>query len=242
MGGGKAQAGCSIAGCFAASVVIIFCFALTVGFMGGGSDSAAADDDAGSGKLTSSIEGTVTEMKNKGKTIKIPATKGKTAGEEYLPGMTFSKQCNSEEEKWYITMRWPYVKWRFNGTSALVDSATTNTKSAYAKVRVVVYNPKTKKSIITAICESGPAPWTGSSWFERLPSSTRKSLSKIFAAATNNPPSFWKGARQFDPPEADGRVSGLAPKALKTIGASANTVLEYGFAEDQNRPLGLIKE
>lgn len=224
MAGGGTQAGCSLAGCYAMAVMIIFCGSLTLAFLGFGGESSAFDSksDAG-GKLTATIEGTVTELTVKGKTIKIPATKGKSAQEEYLKGMTFSSQCNATEEKWYITMRWPYVKWAWNGRSAYVDAATTRTKPLYATKRVIVYNPKSKKSVVTAICESGPAPWAGS------------------GRSSDNPPDYWTGYHQFDPPEAVGRVAGLAPAAFDAIDANQNIQLEYGFAEDQTLPLGLMK-
>lgn len=52
MAGGKPQAGCTLGGCFAASVFIIFCAALTVGFMGGPGESSALDTKTGEGSGT----------------------------------------------------------------------------------------------------------------------------------------------------------------------------------------------
>jgi hypothetical protein len=216
--------------CVVEAAIGLFVFLLIVGIIGGpGSSQDQATADTGGATAGATVPNTVTKLTVKGKTIQIPSTKGKTGAEQYLSGMTFSSQCNATEEKWYITMRWPYVKWGWDGTATYVDSATTRTKPDYATVRVVVYNPKTKKSVITAICESGPAPWTGSTWAANHGNSSSPTAP------------YWKGYYQFDPPQADGRVSGLAPDAFKAIGAKENDVLEYGFAQDQNATLGPVK-
>ena len=164
---------------------------------------------------------TTTTLKRRGATIKIPATKGKTCNEQYLPNLAFS--CSPQDVMWYITMRWPYAAWAWSGNSRVAE----NTFAAYEGARVAAYNPKTKKIVITAICESGPAPWAGSSW------------------AANHPPvdtdptaPYWPGYLQFDPPQADGRVSGLAPMPIGTIGANCDDELIYGFPVDQSIPVG----
>lgn len=180
--------------------------------------------------------GSTETLQDGSKTLKIPTTCGKVGSEKYLGNaMTFGSTCNDEEEKWYITMRWPYVDWAFSGDSKA--NADTSTSSSYAAKKVLVLNPKSGKKIVTAICEAGPAPWTASSWFYDLPSSIRKDIKLIYQEAIDNPPSFWAGYLQFDPSEADGRVSGLPPVPMQALGAQQDDVLNYGFA-DQSLPLG----
>lgn len=102
---------------------------------------------------------------------KLPATTGGAGNEEPIDeqgrvpstgkGVTFAKfaSLGQEYRDFYITMRWRYVTWNWNGGS----SGGPEDKSWYeAKPRLVlVSNPSTGKSIVAAILESGPAPWTG---------------------------------------------------------------------------------
>ncbi len=55
MAGGKSQVGCTLGGCFASSVFIIFIVALTVGLLGGNSDSTDKVTAVSAGELTSKI-------------------------------------------------------------------------------------------------------------------------------------------------------------------------------------------
>jgi len=225
--GGKALKGLSIA-CLIQACLMAFAVLFVINLFNPSDKASATETDSGGEAVAGvTVPNTVTTLGTGKEKITIPSTKGKTGVEEYLSGMTFSRQCNSTEEKWYITMRWPYVAWAWNGRAKIVSSATTATKPEYATKRIIVYNPKTKKSVVTAICEAGPAPWTGS------------------GRGSDNPPSYWTGYHQFDPDEYAtkyvGRVSGLAPAAFRAIDAKEDDVLEYGFAEDQNIALGPIK-
>lgn len=182
---------------------------------------------------TVGLAGTVTELQVNGKTIKLPSTKGKVGGEERVTALnakgqhiTFEKYCDAQEKIWYITMRWPYVEWAWNGTARSSDS----TSSLFARQKILVYNPTTKKSVVVAICEAGPAPWTGSTW-----AAQHGNKSAPFAP-------YWTSYSRFDPPEADGRVAGLPPEPMSAIGAHTNDILEYGFlpTEKQNTPVGTV--
>ena len=196
-------------GAFVILVAIFLFVAVTPG-------ATVEPDQSGEG----TIPGATKELLVKGKKIIIPATKGKTSPESATSGLAFS--CSAEEIKWYMSMRWPYVKWAWNGDTVLYD----NTYSLYRGIKVVIYNPKTKKNVVAPICEAGPAPWAGSSWYKKTGDTTK------------GPPFWHEIFLRFDPPEADGRVSGLAPAAMNAIGANVDDVLEYGFAINQNAEIG----
>ncbi len=169
---------------------------------------------------------TVTELEVNGIKIKIPASQGKIGIESATTGLGLERYCSEADKKWYINMRWPSQEWRWDGANRGLDE----TLALYGGKKIIVYNPTTKKSVVAIICESGPAPWTGSSWY------TNTKDQEIG-------PDFWKKGtvnewHQFDPPEADGRVAGLAPDPFNAIGANINDILNYGFAADQNITLG----
>lgn len=228
----KAQLTCCASILFLA--IFVGLFVISLFNPSSGLDDANADTGSSTAGVT--VPNTVTKLKVGAKTIQIAATEGKVGGEETVEALakkgqhiTFNGACNAVEKQYYINMRWPYVKWAWDGHTAYINTATTNTKGSYAKKRIIVYNPKTKKSVVTAICESGPAPWAGSTWADQHGNHSSPDAP------------YWTGFFQFDPPGADGRVAGLAPAAMRAIGAHTNDVLKYGFAEDQGLTPGPIK-
>lgn len=218
-------------GCLITGAMVIVAIGFLFAFMLNGSFSDdSVNGSTGSG-MSSSLSGTTSELQVGNKKIKIAATKGKIGVEESVEALaakgqyiTFNGKCTDEEKKWYINMRWPYVEWAWDGRARSVNS----TYSLYAQKKIIVYNPKTQQSVVTAICEAGPAPWTGSTWAGQHGNDS----------SPNAP--YWPSYYRFDPTEADGRVAGLAPEPFKAIGAKINDVLEYGFAVDQTIPLGPI--
>ncbi|MEO7617905.1 MAG: M23 family metallopeptidase [Candidatus Saccharibacteria bacterium] len=120
---------------------------------------------------------------------------------------------------YYITMRWRYVLWNWNGTSAKGPEDV----AFYSKApRVLVTNPRTGKSIITVIMEAGPAPWTG-----------------VDRSSNNDPKQGWVNPQDGTPSTYKGRVAGLPPTAIQALGAQMRLAdgsgdeLVYSWAPDQ---------
>ena len=60
----------------------------------------------------------------------------------------------------YITMRWSYAAWNWDGTSTAIDQAQFTWFAEKPRL-VLVTNPRTGASIVAAALEAGPAPWVG---------------------------------------------------------------------------------
>jgi hypothetical protein len=125
--------------------------------------------------------------------------------------------------QYYITMRWRYVKWNWNGSA---ESPGPESVDFYQKApKVLVTNPRTGKSIITVVLEAGPAPWTG-----------------IDTSPNNNPKQGWTNPQDGTPATYHGRVSGFPPRAIADLGATQRMKgdvnigdeLTYQWAPDQN--------
>ena len=110
---------------------------------------------------------------------------------------------------YYITMRWRYVLWNWDGSSA---GGAKETKDFYGKApRVLVTNPENGKSIIAVVLEAGPAPWTG---VLDPPNGV-----DYTAYANAHKPPYWEGPVDGTPLGYRGRVSGFPPAAIKALGA-----------------------
>jgi hypothetical protein len=122
--------------------------------------------------------------------------------------------------QYYITMRWRYVLWNWNGSSV---SPGPEKVEFYSKApKVLVTNKRTGKRIIAVILEAGPAPWTG-----------------IDGGSNNNPKQGWTNPQDGTPAEYKGRVSGFPPRAIADLGATqrekgAGDDLIYEWAPDQS--------
>lgn len=175
----------------------------------------------------------------------LPAAKGKTGNEEAINAsgqvgstggrVTFSGLLGKVPaakrkayQDYYITMRWTYAAWNWNGTAKIIDSK----QSAWLgeKPRLVhVLNPRTKKAIIAVALEAGPAPWTG-----------------VDRQSNNTPKQGWTNPQKGTPSNYTGRVSGFPPVAIKALGAQqgmfdgSGDVLEYSWASDQNTTPGPV--
>lgn len=174
--------------------------------------------------------------------FELPASKGKTGFEEsvnangIIPSggrVTFAKHAKLGQEyrDYYITMRWGYVRWNWNGTSTGGAKQPKMYNWLAEKPRLVlVTNTRTKKSIIAVVMEAGPAPWTG-----------------VDTYPNNNPKQGWKNPQDGTPAEYKGRVSGFPPKAIKALGAKQGMSngdgdeLLYSWAPDQNAKPGPTK-
>jgi len=184
-------------------------------------------DSSTSGPGTSQLEG-----------FTLPASKGKTGNEEPIDEqgrvpstggrVTFSgfASLGQEFRDYYITMRWNYVAWNWNGTS--VDQDVPQVKwMRDAPRKVLVTNPRNGKSIIAVAMEAGPAPWTG---VDKQPS--------------NTPKQGWVNPTRGTPADYTGRVSGFPPPAITALDAKqgmtdgSGDVLFYSWAPDQTAKPG----
>lgn len=131
---------------------------------------------------------------------------------------------------YYITMRWNYISWNWDGSPG---GEGPEDKVWYSKPpkneprRVLVTNPETKRSIIAVVLEAGPAPWTG------------VTTSKDSAIPVVNGQPVWENPTVGTPANYKGRVSGLAPKAFQALQATMRMTdgsgvdLQYSWAPDQ---------
>ena len=166
---------------------------------------------------------------------KIPATKGKAGLEEAIneqgkvPSggtITFSKFASKGQEyrDYYITMRWDYVAWNWNGTSESFGDDGGYFEWMNEAPRIVhVTNPRTGKSIYAAAIEAGPQPWAG-----------------VDTSDNNIPKQGWTNPQRGTPEEYKGRVSGFPPTAFDYLEIKQGTAdgsgddLVYEWAKDQN--------
>lgn len=182
--------------------------------------------------------------------FKLPATHGFTGNEEpinesgQVPStggrVTFAGHATNNAHgdggkafrDYYMTMRWTYAAWFWNGSSNIVDNKQISWMQQKPRL-VLVSNPRTKKSIIAAVLESGPAPWTG---VDTMP---------------NNTPKFGWQQPQIGTPDDSagykGRVSGFPPAAMQALEAvmgqkngAIGDDLRYSWAGDQNAKPGPV--
>jgi hypothetical protein len=144
-----------------------------------------------------------------------------------------SKKVSMQElyQMYYITMRWRYVKWNWNGSSV---SPGPEKVDFYSKApRILITNTSTNPdtSIIAVVLEAGPAPWTG-----------------IDSGSNNNPKQGWKNPQDGTPSSYKGRVSGFPPQAIKDLKAKQRMAdgsgdnLVYSWAADQKALPGPVED
>jgi hypothetical protein len=155
---------------------------------------------------------------------KLPATVGGTGDESTFQSYALGAPKNAAENNYYITMRWRYSNWNWDGTSV---PGSEDVAFYETHPKVLVTNPRNHKSIIADALESGPAPWTG-----------------VDTEPNNIPKEGWTNPQDGTPPGYTGRVSGFPPTAIQALGAiqkestGAGDNLEYAWAPDQSAPLG----
>lgn len=144
-----------------------------------------------------------------------------TPNDEHVKYAKFAK-LGQEYRDYYITMRWTTHKWRWNGDGVFADQKQEEWMSEKPRY-VIVTNPRTNKSIIAAILEAGPAPWTG-----------------VDTSRNDIPKGRWQQPQLGTPPGYYGRVSGFPPKAIQELGAvqrdggkQNGDELYYAWAPDQ---------
>lgn len=131
-------------------------------------------------------------------------------------------------QDYYITMRWNYSFWNWDGTATKPQADEFNWMAAAPRL-VLVTNPRNGKSIVAAALESGPAPWTG-----------------VDTSPNNVPKEGWTNPQLDTPAKYTGRVSGLPPKAIQALDAKMGMSdgtgdnLIYSWAPDQTVTPGPI--
>lgn len=163
----------------------------------------------------------------------LPATSGKAGYEEAIDStghvksggkVTFDKHASlgKEYQDYYITMRWNYVSWNWDGTSSKpVDNKQMNWFASAPRI-VLVTNQRTGKSINAVALEAGPQPWAG-----------------IDTKPNNIPKQGWVNPQKGTPSTYTGRVAGFPPTAVHALGMKqgmwngSGDVLTYQWAPDQ---------
>ncbi len=168
-------------------------------------------------------------LKN-GRAVLSPGTSNPGAGLALAPaGMT------QNDVTYYMNMRWRYALWAWDGTSTNKGAPENATWYTQTVRKVLITNPKTGKSVVAAILESGPAPWTGT---------------KAGSASRHNPPLYWHGYVDGTPVGYDGRVAGLSPATFAALGdpnmqwangGQSGYALNYSWA-DQSLPSGTVTQ
>lgn len=167
---------------------------------------------------------------------RLPSVKGGTGEEDPVGAdgrltagdvgskITFPEHVDNGQEyqDYYLTMRLPYVKWSWKGKATEVKNDELNWYKEKPR-KVVVTNPRTNKSIIAVLAETGPAPWTGTKGGQKA--------------------NGYSKPQRYTPQNYTGRVSGLPPKAIKAIGAKMTIngkgdTLYYAWAPDQDAKPG----
>ena len=178
----------------------------------------------------------------------MPATHGFTGAEEPIDAngrvpsgkgrgvVTWSQHAalGQPYRDFYITMRWSYAAWAWDGTSSAIDQ-TQFTWFAEKPRLVLVTNPRTGASIVAAALEAGPAPWVGVT-----------NSAATGAGADHG----WPDLRGT-PDGYTGIVSGFPPTALAALGdatgpartgylGQAGDDLAYRWAPDQDANPGPV--
>ncbi|HSE29108.1 MAG TPA: M23 family metallopeptidase [Candidatus Saccharimonadales bacterium] len=171
--------------------------------------------------------------------FKLPATKGYMGNEDPVDengnltttgeGMAYGKfaKLGQNYRDFYITMRWTTHEWFWDGSARVADQAQIAWLNE-APRKVLVTNPRSNRSIIAVVMESGPAPWTG-----------------VDTERNNDPKQGWQQPQLGTPAEYGGRVSGFPPVAVEALLAQQRTggqtngdELLYSWAPDQNAEPG----
>ena len=183
----------------------------------------------------------------------LPASKGGTGLEEvaYIDGggtvrlkrnnaalsaaSSLKGKLQPNDAEFYSAMRLRYAVWKWNGVS---KKGPEDVSWYFSSVRkLLVINPRTKLAVVTALIETGPAPWTGTP-----------------ANSSSSTPPYWQDYVDGTPAGYNGRVAGLSPAAFKAIDAkqwtyggptggksnSGGDELIYQWAPDQNVPSGTV--
>ncbi|HEU5187005.1 MAG TPA: hypothetical protein VFT87_00725 [Candidatus Saccharimonadales bacterium] len=171
-------------------------------------------------------------------TYKLPATSGRTGNEASINDqgvmphgerVTFTHfaKLGQEYRDYYITMRWNYAEWFWDGASKTIDPKQRDWMQAKPRL-VVVTNSKKNRKIIAIALEAGPAPWAG-----------------VDPSKNNIPKQGWRNPQTNETPSGyTGRVSGFPPKAIGALDAvqgkytGEGDVLDYAWAADQTAKPG----
>jgi len=177
----------------------------------------------------------------------LPAAHGFTGAEEPIDDqgrvpsgkgngtVTWSKFASLGQayRDFYITMRWEFAAWNWDGTSTGIDQAQFDWFAQRPRL-VLVTDPRTGASIVAAALEAGPAPWVGVS---------------ATGPGSGGAAHGWAGPIRGTPDGYTGIVSGFPPAALAALGDASGPArtgyagqtgddLTYRWAPDQNATPG----
>lgn len=181
----------------------------------------------------------------------LPATHGFTGSEEAVNeagqvastggAVTWAKFAGLglPYRDYYITMRWNYGAWNWDGTATDIDQDQYSWYAAGNNGKpwlVLVTNPRTHSSIIAAVIEAGPGPWVG------VVGAAQRGIE-------NGPANGWPNPTRGTPEGYKGIVSGFPPAALQALGDASGPAqtgypgqtgddLTYQWAPDQTATPG----
>ena len=180
----------------------------------------------------------------------LPATHGFTGAEEPIDAdgrvpsgkgrgvVTWSQHAalGQPYRDFYITMRWNYAAWNWDGTSTGIDQAQFAWFAEKPRL-VLVTNPRTGASIIAAALEAGPAPWVGRHLQRRNGFRRRPRLARSRSAA---PPTGTPGSSAASrPPRWPPWATPSGPARTGYLGQAGDD-LTYQWAPDQNATPGPV--
>ncbi len=165
-----------------------------------------------------------------GSQLILPSTGGTLAFSRKFDGSKFT----SEELDYYVTGRWPYARWYWDGKST--TKGTAFSAADYPGRKVLLYSVEKRKAIVGIIAESGPGPWTG------VPKN-RRSIEGL----------FWNIGPLGLAPRSDvpvgnayhGRVTGAPLTLLKKLGFTGSECeTDKGGSDANNSPfiIGFLKD
>jgi Peptidase_C39 like family len=128
---------------------------------------------------------------------------------------------------YYITARWPYVAWGLSGSAK--TASVVFSSSDYANMRVIMYNPATKKAALTIIGEAGPGVNEGIN-------DTAIKKSVVATTVDQQKALFGRNLLTKDP---EGAVTIFAggPYARRNMGPSLETALGITPGNGQGTPV-----
>gem|GEM_PF-3905609 len=109
---------------------------------------------------------------------------------------TSSSPASTDQERYYINMRWNYAEWyedsstmdSFNRPMTRTRNLNTTAKNWHRHKKVIVTNPNNGRQLVVSIEESGPALWTG-----RVSGLSPEAMSELSASTDDTLTYYWAG-------------------------------------------------
>lgn len=102
--------------------------------------------------------------------------------------------ASSEQERYYVTMRWNYCDWyedpgtldSFGRSTTRCGNYNSTAKSWHRHKKVIVTNPSNGRQMVLSVEEAGPAIWT-----DRVSGLSPEAMSEIGAVTNSNLTYYW---------------------------------------------------